>query len=175
MILFITKAVQYYRKAVFYKKIGYKPHRLRMSGAIEMDVSKLTIGKNVRIFPGVVFWGEGEIIIGDNTKIGHNTIIFANSTIKIGSNSAIAADCYLIDSNHGIEKGTLINSQPFASEPLVIGDDVWISAGCKIVKGAQINNGAIIGALSFVNDEIPANAIAVGSPAKIKKYRSITC
>lgn len=55
--------------------------------------------------------------------------------------------------------------------PIRIGEDVWIAAGCKILKGSVINDGAIIGAGSVVKGMIPKNGIAVGVPAKVKKYR----
>lgn len=58
-----------------------------------------------------------------------------------------------------------------ADDGIFIGKDVWIGAQCSIIKGAYINNHAIIGAQSLVNSEIPENAIAVGTPAKILKYR----
>ena len=39
------------------------------------------------------------------------------------------------------------------------------------MKGSQIHDGAIIGASNLVKGEIPPNAIAVGIPSKVKKYR----
>ena len=106
--------------------------------------------------------------------IGIGTIIFAKKRVIIGDNVNIAANCYIIDSNHGICKNKLISDQPlqFDNEGIVIGNDVWIAAGCKIIKGAKINNGAVIGAMSMVNNEIDEYGIAVGIPAKVIKYRN---
>jgi acetyltransferase-like isoleucine patch superfamily enzyme len=59
----------------------------------------------------------------------------------------------------------------FDENGIFIGKDVWIAAGSKIVKGAKINDGAVIGAMSMVNSEIEENGIAVGIPAKVKKIR----
>lgn len=59
------------------------------------------------------------------------------------------------------------------SDALSIEADVWIAAGCKILRGSQIHDGAVIGALSLVNREISTNAIAVGVPAKVIKCREI--
>lgn len=53
----------------------------------------------------------------------------------------------------------------------VIGHDVWIAASAIIKQGVKIGNGAVIGANSFVNKDVPPYAIVVGSPAKILKYR----
>ncbi len=52
-----------------------------------------------------------------------------------------------------------------------IGHDVLISANVMILAGVKIGNGAVIGAGSFVNKDVPPYAIAVGSPAKVIKYR----
>ena len=41
----------------------------------------------------------------------------------------------------------------------------------RFSKGSKINDGVIIGAQSLVNSEIPNNAIIVGCPAKVIKYR----
>ena len=91
--------------------------------------------------------------------------------VTIGKNSLIAAQSYIIDTDHGIHAGELIRNQQNTVAPVSIGEDVWIAAGCKILKGSQIHDGAIIGAASLVKGEIPANAIAVGIPAKVKKIR----
>lgn len=52
-----------------------------------------------------------------------------------------------------------------------IGHDVWIGARVFVKKGVQIGNGAVIGAGSVVTRDIPAYAIAVGSPARVVRYR----
>lgn len=41
-----------------------------------------------------------------------------------------------------------------------------------MLKGSKIKDGAVIGAQSLVKGEIPENAIAVGIPSKVLKYRS---
>ena len=83
----------------------------------------------------------------------------------------IAAQCYIIDTDHGIRANELMRNQKNTVAPIVIGNDVWIAAGCKILKGSHIQDGAVIGAASLVKGEIPRNSIAVGIPARVKKYR----
>lgn len=89
----------------------------------------------------------------------------------IGNNVSIAAHTYIIDSNHGIEYGRLINEQGLASEKITIGDDVWIADNCTILKGVNIGDGAVIGAKSLVNKDVETNAVAFGVPAKAHGYR----
>ena len=52
-----------------------------------------------------------------------------------------------------------------------IGHDVWIAASSVVAQGVTIGNGAVVGANSFVNKNVPAYAIVAGSPARIIKYR----
>ena len=54
----------------------------------------------------------------------------------------------------GIEKGIIIN------------EDVWIGANAIILKGVEINKGAIIAAGSVVTNSIPSYEIWGGVPAR---------
>lgn len=168
------KIFNLYRTKIFKCKINQYGLNLKVLGKIHVYATNIKIGNSVTIYPGVCFWGDGEIIIGDNVDIGIGTIIFAKRKVEIGNNTLIAAYCYLIDSNHGISKNNLISSQPLQYDEggVFIGNDVWIAAGCKIVKGAKINDGVVIGAMSLVNSEIEENGIAVSIPAKVIKYRT---
>lgn len=52
-----------------------------------------------------------------------------------------------------------------------IGNDVWIGANVTSIRNITIGDGAVIGANSFVNKDVPPYAIAVGSPAKVIGFR----
>lgn len=131
------------------------------------------IGNNVQLYPNVTFFGEGDIFIGNHVKIGNNVVINASkgSFVRILDKSIIAANTYIIDSNHNIDKNKPIQEQGISFSPVIIGEDCWIGASCVIGKGAEILNGAVIGANSFVNSIIPEYSIAVGTPAKVTKTR----
>ena len=49
----------------------------------------------------------------------------------------------------------------------VIGDEVFIGAGARVLGDIQIGDGAKIGANAVVIRDVPANATAVGIPAKV--------
>ena len=91
--------------------------------------------------------------------------------VTIGNNSMIAANCYLIDMDHGIEKGKLIGEQSNKVSPIIIGEDVWIAANSVILKGSNIKSGAVVGAKSLVKGNVEENACVVGVPATLLKYR----
>jgi virginiamycin A acetyltransferase len=85
------------------------------------------------------------------------------------------------ESNHNYKKITTYfilqklfqekQQEVVSSGPINIGNDVWIGAGCKILSGVTIGNGAIIGANAIVTNDIPPYAIAAGNPARVIKFR----
>lgn len=169
-----SKILLILRKRYFKEKTGNSTKTLKILGKIHLINSNVKIGKKCTFYEGVTLFGDGEIIIGDNVSIGQNTLIYSSKEgggVTIGDHTQIAAQSYIIDTDHSILMGDLIRNNPNTVSPIFIGKDVWIAAGCKILKGSVINDGAIIGAASVVKSEIPENAIAVGIPAKVKKYR----
>ncbi|MCB5199344.1 CatB-related O-acetyltransferase [Loktanella sp. TSTF-M6] len=53
----------------------------------------------------------------------------------------------------------------------VIGNDVWIGAKVIVRRGVKVGNGAILGAGSFVNKDVPPYAVVGGIPARVIRYR----
>jgi acetyltransferase-like isoleucine patch superfamily enzyme len=60
---------------------------------------------------------------------------------------------------------------PVLRKPVIIKKDVFIGAGCLILPGVKIGEGAVVGACSMVNRDIPPWKVAVGAPAKPIKDR----
>jgi serine O-acetyltransferase len=49
----------------------------------------------------------------------------------------------------------------------IIGDNVFIGAGARVLGGVTVGDGARIGANAVVIDDVPAGATAVGVPARV--------
>ena len=54
---------------------------------------------------------------------------------------------------------------------IIVEDDVWIGESAIIMAGVHIGRGAVIGAGAVVTKDVPPYAVAVGTPAKVVKYR----
>jgi len=53
----------------------------------------------------------------------------------------------------------------------IVGNDVWIGSGARILSGVIVGDGAVIGASALVSKPVPAYAIAAGNPAEIVGFR----
>lgn len=158
---------RFYRIYIAEKQVFSNIDNVTIRGRIYLYSKNIKVGKNVSLWPGVYLSGDN-ITIGDNVVIGYNTIIHSSKCVKIGSNTQIAAQCYIIDANHGTSINGLMQQQPLESETIEIGDDVWIGAQCTILKGVKIGSHAVVAANSVVNRDVPPYAIVAGVPAKIK-------
>ena len=82
MILFIEKILEKiqneWRKAVIIRKASACADNVRIYGKVHLINRNITIGDNVKIFPGVMFFGDGPIVLGDNVSVGNNTMIYAS-------------------------------------------------------------------------------------------------
>lgn len=159
----------YCRKYKIKKTIGL----IIEKGFKVFDKTKVSLGEGTHICKNVVFAGGGTITIGRKTTIFRNSEIhsYHDFKIQIGDDCLIAKDAYIINSNHSFAEGKLIRKQTPTCSDIAIGNDVWIGGRCTIIKGAQIGNGAVIGAGSIVNKEIPDYMVAVGVPCKPIKQR----
>jgi acetyltransferase-like isoleucine patch superfamily enzyme len=123
------------------------------------------------------------LLFGENFQMNDYVHITAMECVKIGKNVLLASKIYISDCSHGSYSGDQNDSNPneipkdrkMFSKPVVIEDNVWLGEFVSVLPGVTIGNGAIVGANSVVSKNIPANVIAVGSPAKpIKKFNFTT-
>lgn len=135
----------------------------------------ISLGNNISIFKNSILdtGQDGFINMGDHSSIHHNSILKAyKSGITIGEGVMIAANCALYSYNHTIDIDTPMRKQPITTKGGInIGNEAWLGTGVIVLDGANIGHGAVIGAGSVVTGSIPDNAIAVGNPAKVVKYR----
>ena len=107
---------------------------------------------------------EGATLILGNGYMNLNSKIRCREKITIGDGTIISENVHIRDSDvHSIVGGDC------PTQPIRIGNHVWIGVGATILKGVNIGDGAIIGAGSVVTSDIPARCLAVGNPARVVK------
>lgn len=97
-----------------------------------------------------------------------NCYIQAYNGIIFGNNIEMGPGVKIISQNHDLEDFSL----GIKSNPIKIGNNVWIGANAVILPGIQIGDNVIIGAGSIVSKNIPSNSIAVGNPCKVIKDKA---
>ncbi|MBN8548819.1 MAG: acyltransferase [Deltaproteobacteria bacterium] len=113
----------------------------------------------------------GQILLGNAVNVGSYCRIATQSKVEIGESVLVAAYCYIGSGNHqvGDDSTPLIEREMEIKGGVKIGAHAWIGAHSTILDGVTIGERAIIGAHSLVKESIPADCVAVGSPAKVIK------
>jgi acetyltransferase-like isoleucine patch superfamily enzyme len=143
--------------------------------------AKGTGNRGIRIGDGV-FLGrgtilsckDGDIVLGDHTNIGFHSEVFSGSSVTVGRHGLFAAQTYLIGGGHDFEgTGAPVVDQARTSAGIVLGDDVWLGAGAKVLDGVKIGSHVAVGAGAVVTKDLPDGAVAVGIPARVVRERGL--
>jgi acetyltransferase-like isoleucine patch superfamily enzyme len=110
----------------------------------------------------------GDVTMGDNTRIGiHCTII---GPVCIGNNVNLAQGITVTALNHNFaDTSRRIDEQGISTNPVVIGDDVWIGANAVILPGVTIGRHVVVAAGAVVTKDVPSYCVVAGVPAKVIK------
>jgi acetyltransferase-like isoleucine patch superfamily enzyme len=142
---------------------------------------RVLVGELSRIEAGTVLAlgdamnGFGNVVIGRNTWVGEfNNLRAGGGDIVVGNDCLISQFCSLVASNHDTSGAAAMNERPPAQGPrgVRVGNDVWLGAGCTLLPGVQVGDGAVVGANSVVTRDVPAYEVWAGAPAL--KIRSRT-
>lgn len=101
-----------------------------------------TIGHGAQIGPGFVILHSTGVVIHKSVRAGRDLII-----------------------EHEVTLGCAHRQAP------ILGSNIYIGAGAKIIGGARVGNNVKIGANAVVVKDIPDGATAVGVPARVIKFR----
>ena len=115
---------------------------------------------------------EGECEIGAKSVLGQECTISAFQHVSIGRECVIADRVMLIDFDHGVvEVERPIRHQGIYKRDVRIGHNVWIGCGACFLRGATVGDNAVIGTNTVVTKDVPANAVAGGTPARVLRMR----
>jgi acetyltransferase-like isoleucine patch superfamily enzyme len=144
------------------------------------------LGKDVRLSKFINLYG---CEIGEETKVGAFVEIQKNTRVgrrcKISSHTFICEGVTIEDNVFVGHSVTFVNdSYPRATaadgglqtekdwkvEKTLVKRGASIGSGSTVLSNVVIGENAIVGAGSVVTKDVPANAIVVGNPAKVRRY-----
>jgi len=120
-------------------KSVYLYDNTRLNGALELDSTNQTLGNKT-----------GKFILKKYSACRNITVIAFNHKPVVGVP-------YILTPDMGLDE----------ADDIVVEEDVWIGINVTLIAGAHIGRGAIVGACSLVNKDIPPYAVVAGFPAKI--------
>jgi serine O-acetyltransferase len=97
-----------------------------------------------------------DLNVGSGLYIGHFGGIVINQDVVIGNNCNLSHDVTLGQVNRGERAGCP-----------VIGDNVYIGPGAKIIGRIRVGHNAAIGANAVVVDDVPDGSAVGGIPARV--------
>jgi len=111
------------------------------------------------------------ITIGNGTSIAGSCVISALRNVLLEERVLLARNVYISDHIHEYADTSLpILSQGVTKiGPVRIKSGAWLGQNVVICPGVTIGRGAVVGANSVVNTDIPDFSVAVGSPARVVK------
>lgn len=127
---------------------------------------------NARIEPGA--------IIREMVSIGDHAVIMMGALLNIG---VVVGEGTMIDMNATlggrVQVGKMCHVgagavlagviEPPSAQPVVIEDHVMIGANAVILEGIRVGAGAVVAAGAVVVEDVPANAVVAGVPARLIK------
>jgi carbonic anhydrase/acetyltransferase-like protein (isoleucine patch superfamily) len=148
-------------------------HPIRLGGE-----RRIAVGDGV--FMGAGCWlqalpdGDNQAVaisIGKGTSAAGGCVITAVRSVILEEHVLLARNVYISDHSHEYRQTDLpILAQGVGKiQPVRIKQGAWLGQNVVVCPGVTIGKGAVVGANSVVNTDIPDYCVAAGSPARVVK------
>ena len=124
-------------------------------------------------------WFSDVISVGFGSRIGVGCII--SGPLSIGRYCSIGGHVSIGAGAHPMETAAMYTAPLLfggrrreladPGDQTVLGHDVWIGAGARIMAGVRVGHGSVIGAGAVVTKDVPDFAVVAGVPARILRSR----
>ncbi len=128
-----------------------------------------SIGQDSVIRPPLRVDYGSRISIGERFFANFGLVALDVAAITIGDDVQIGPNVQLLTPTHPIE-AEMRRAKWEAARPIAIGDNVWLGGGVIVCPGVTIGENTVVGAGSVVTRDLPADVVAVGSPARVVRH-----
>lgn len=152
--------------------VGFRLFYIRFRGMKNYYLTFFFFPQKILRINGSCKWPvhfSSRVLFAKKIKAGNNSApglsngcyVQAKNGIIIGNNLRMGPGVGLISANHNPDN----YDQWIKSDPIIIGNNVWIGMNSVILPGVEIGSNVIIAANSVVNKDIPENSVTAGNPA----------
>lgn len=127
-----------------------------------------TIGKDVRIKPGIHIKYPWKLCVGDSAWLA-DCYIENLAEVEVGPNVCISQRAMLITGNHNYRK----SSFDLFTSPIILQEGVWLGAGSKVGPGVTVQSHAVLTMGSVATSNLEPYSIFRGNPAEKVSAREI--
>lgn len=128
-------------------------------------------GKGVGIRQPVRIEGPEHVIIEDDVSIAAFVHIWGQGGVRIGKGAMIASHVAITTLTHDPDHAEMRNT--LIKQPITIGSNVWIGSHAVIFPGVSIGKNAVIAAGAIVREDVPADSVVGGMPARILRRKDV--
>jgi acetyltransferase-like isoleucine patch superfamily enzyme len=144
------------------------------ASAVFYGAERISLGSHVRIDAGAVLSaGEGGIAVGDHVHISVRVFMTGAAKIELRSFTGVSAGTAIFSSNDDYSGGWLTGPtipddlRNVTNAPVVLGEHTIVGAGCVILPGVTIGQGAAVGALTCVRRDVEPFTIVAGPRGEV--------
>ena len=141
---------------------GLKLGLLRLFGA--------SIGRGVRIKPGVRVKFPWRLVVGDHSWLGEDLWIDNIAEVRIGSHCCVSQGVYLCTGSHDWSSDTF----DLIAGPIVVESHAWLGARSVVGPGVTVGEGAVLSLGAVATRPLEPWTIYSGTPAVPAKERSVS-
>lgn len=116
------------------------------------------------------------LVIGNDVSFSDSVHVSCVKEIRIGGGTLVGSGVYIGDHSHGATDLSPADMlippalRPLSeAAPILIGQNVWIGDGARILAGSVIPDGSIVGANSVVKAKFTEPGLIAGVPASLKR------
>lgn len=144
--------------------ISLVPTQIRMAGTLVVS-GPVIINKGANF----IVWPNAIMNLGEYVMICSGVTVKAVQNIEIGNHAMISSGCFIMDSNIHCIRNHKDGTIKRTTNPIKMGNNVWMSMGAALLGGAVIPDNCILARNSFVNKDITSigSGVYAGAPAKL--------
>jgi maltose O-acetyltransferase len=124
------------------------------------------VGEGVVIRPPFRCEYGTRVSIGAGTFFNYDCLMLDVAPVTIGAACQIATRVQFLTATHPVDPGPRRLGWE-SGEPIVLGDNVWLSGGVTVCPGVTIGDDTVVGAGAVVARDLPAGVVAAGVPARV--------